>query len=166
MTLAAFDVHYLNDGRASAAAVVFDAWGDERASAVYHRMRAGAAAYIPGAFFRREMPGILALMDMIAAPPRTLIVDGYVVLSTRPGLGSHLFEALDGRIPVIGVAKSEFAGSDAARVSRGRSGRPLFITAVGMSVETAAACIQAMHGPYRIPTLLRHVDRLAREKAG
>jgi deoxyinosine 3'endonuclease (endonuclease V) len=93
-------------------------------------------------------------------------VDGYVVLGTRPGLGSHLFEALDGRIPVIGVAKSEFAGSDAARVSRGRSGRPLFITAVGMSVETAAACIQAMHGPYRIPTLLRHVDRLAREKAG
>jgi deoxyribonuclease V len=166
MTLAAFDTHYLEDGRASAAAVVFKAWGDGRPSAEYHCMLAGSAAYVPGAFYRRELPGILALVDRIASPLATLVVDGYVTLGTRPGLGRHLFEALGGRIAVIGVAKSEFTGSTAALVLRGLSRRPLYVTAAGLTADTAAARIRAMHGSHRIPTLLRRVDRLARETAG
>ncbi len=164
MRIAAFDVHYLEDGRASAAAVVFAAYGDDTAIAAYHRMLARPAAYVPGAFYRRELPGILALMDLIHRPLATLIVDGYVSLGPRPGLGRYLFEALDTQVPVIGVAKSRFQAVPAHEVYRGTSRRPLYVTAAGMAVEEAAAKIQAMHGTHRIPTLLQRVDRLAREK--
>jgi deoxyribonuclease V len=47
-------------------------------------------------------------------------------------------------------------------IRRGRSTKPLFVSAVGWELENAAAAIAGMHGPYRIPTLLRLADRLAR----
>ena len=165
MTIAAFDVHYLDDSRASAAAVLFDAFVASRPSAAYHRMIVEPAAYVPGAFYRREMPCLLALLDRIDIPLATLIVDGYATLGPRPGLGQHLYEALQGQIPVIGVAKRGVEGVPAHEVYRGGSRRPLYVTAAGMAVEAAAAHVQAMHGPHRIPTLLRYVDRLARERA-
>jgi deoxyribonuclease V len=66
-------------------------------------------------------------------------------------------------IPVIGVAKTAFHGSDfAARVLRGASRNPLFVTARGVPVNDAARWVEAMHGPHRVPTLLARVDRLAR----
>jgi hypothetical protein len=34
-----------------------------------------------------------------------------------------------------------------------------------MTLEEAAANIQAMHGTHHVPTLLQRVDRLARDKA-
>jgi len=34
---------------------------------------------------------------------------------------------------------------------------------VGVDSQAAAACIQRMHGPSRLPTLLKRVDRLCRE---
>ena len=166
MTIAAFDVHYLEDGRASAAAVLFADFGASVPAAAYHRMLARSAAYRPGAFYRRELPAIRALLDQIAVPLDTLIVDGYVMLGSRPGLGRHLFEALEEKIPVIGVAKAFFEGAAAHEVHRGGSRRPLYVTAAGIDSLEAAASIRSMHGPHRIPTLLRHVDRLAREKAG
>jgi deoxyribonuclease V len=81
-------------------------------------------------------------------------------------LGWHLFDALESKIPVIGVAKSRFEGAPAHEVYRGASRRPLYVTAAGMTLAKAAANIQAMHGAHRIPTLLQRVDRLAREKVG
>jgi deoxyribonuclease V len=45
---------------------------------------------------------------------------------------------------------------------RGGSRRPLFVSAVAMSAEEAAAGIRAMHGRHRIPTLLQFVDHAAR----
>jgi deoxyribonuclease V len=90
-------------------------------------------------------------------------VDGYVLLGpNRPGLGARLFEALGNSIPVIGVAKTYFQGSRAASVRRPGSDRPLFVTAVGVDLGLAAEQIARMHGPFRIPTLLRRVDQLAR----
>jgi deoxyribonuclease V len=38
----------------------------------------------------------------------------------------------------------------------------LFITAAGVSLERAADYIKAMHGPFRLPTLLKRVDQLCR----
>ncbi len=90
-------------------------------------------------------------------------MDGYAWLGPdRPGLGARLFEALGSNIPVIGVAKTYFQGSRAAAVRRPGSERPLFVTAVGVDLATAAGQVESMHGPYRIPTLLRRVDQLAR----
>ena len=98
-------------------------------------------------------------------PVDVVIVDGYVWLGdgTKPGLGAHLYQALGERTPVVGIAKTKFKGADSAsEVIRGKSTRPLFITAAGMSLEVAAEHVRWMHGRYRMPTLLKRVDSLCR----
>jgi deoxyribonuclease V len=40
--------------------------------------------------------------------------------------------------------------------------RPLHVTALGLDAADAAARVAAMHGPYRLPTLLKRADQLAR----
>ena len=162
MILAAFDVHYLKDRRASAAAVLFSDYSNTEPAAVYTQVLSGAADYIPGEFYRRELPGILALLKKFDQAPDEMVVDGYVMLGNRPGLGQRLFTAFNGKIPVIGVAKSKFKGSSGVEVFRGGSLCPLYVTAAGMDETTASEKIRRMHGAYRLPTLLKEVDRLAR----
>lgn len=162
--IAAFDVHYPAQGRARAAAVLFAQYDAAAPDRIMSRLIPEPAGYTPGAFYKRELPCILRLLDHFEQMPAEMIIDGYVWLGAKPGLGQHLFEALDGRIPVIGVAKSAFAGAAAQKVLRGGSQRPLYITAAGMSAETAARNINRMHGPHRMPTLLTRVDQAAREK--
>ena len=87
-------------------------------------------------------------------------------MGSRPGLGQHLFNALNGRTPVIGVAKSRFKGSSGIEVFRGGSKQPLYVTSAGVDLQKASEKIKRMHGNYRIPTLLKRVDLLAREKSG
>jgi deoxyribonuclease V len=90
-------------------------------------------------------------------------MDGYVWLGgvDKPGLGAHLYQALGGRTTVVGVAKTRFQEAGmACEVFRRKSNRPLFITAAGMSPDCARGHVRSMHGPYRIPTLLKHVDEL------
>ena len=160
--IAAFDVHYLEDGRASAAAVLFCDYGDAEPAATYTQFTAGSTEYIPGAFYKRELPPILALLERIDDGLDEMMVDGYVMLGDRPGLGQHLFEALDGSIPVIGVAKSRFEGSAGAEIIRGRSKKPLYVTSAGVALSKASESIRRMHGAHRIPTLLKLVDGLSR----
>lgn len=123
--------------------------------------------YQPGEFYRRELPCLLALLE-VAAQVHTLdavVIDGYVTLDAggRAGLGAHLFAALSRQIPVIGVAKTAFQGSDhALAVTRGGSLKPLFVTAAGADVAQAAAQIARMAGPHRLPTLLKRADTLCR----
>ena len=84
----------------------------------------------------------------------------------RRGLGAHLYEALARVTPVIGVAKNRFgprAEQVAIEVLRGASSRPLFVTAIGVDAEAAAADISRMHGEHRLPTMLKRVDRLCRD---
>lgn len=160
--IAAFDAHYPACG-CVAAAVLFSDYRDAEPKAEYSRFLPIAADYIPGEFFKRELPSILALLEQIVEKTDELIVDGYVMLGNRPGLGQHLFEALACKIPVIGVAKSRFKGASGAEVFRGRSRHSLYVTAAGTDLQTAAESIRQMHGPYRIPTLLKRVDMIARE---
>jgi deoxyribonuclease V len=78
-------------------------------------------------------------------------------------LGAHLYAALGKKVPVIGVAKTRFTAASAARaVRRGSSNRPLYVTAAGIDIETAVQHVQSMHGPYRLPTILKRVDQLCR----
>ena len=161
--IAAFDAHYSEDGSASAAAVLFFDYADSAPAAVFTKsLTAGAANYVPGAFYRRELPCILMLLAEINQTLTEMIVDGYVTLGNRAGLGKHLFDHLDGKIPVIGVAKSKYEESTGTDVYRGGSNRPLYITAAGLRQKTAAEKIRMMHGPHRVPTLLKLVDLLAR----
>ena len=123
------------------------------------------AKYQPGRFFERELPCLLAVLDGHLHDVAAVVIDGYVTLDTlgKPGLGTYLFDALDGKIPVIGVAKTAFQGSlHAVPVVRGASRTPLYVTTAGMDVQEAAEYLRDMHGPHRLPTLLKRVDRLCR----
>ncbi|NVB39287.1 endonuclease V [Pseudenhygromyxa sp. WMMC2535] len=124
------------------------------------------ADYVPGRFYERELPCVLALLDTIALPLETVVVDGYVILDAagRYGLGGHLYEVLGRELPVIGVAKNPFRDNPPAiEVCRGESRRPLFVTALGVDPRAAAEQIERMHGRFRLPTMLKRVDRLCRE---
>jgi deoxyribonuclease V len=164
-TFACVDVDY-RAAAAVTACVGFTAWSDAVAAYEHVRRAPGAPAdYEPGAFYRRELPHLLDALAELPVAPTTIIVDGYVWLAPdRPGLGAHLHDALGGRAVVIGVAKRSFAGNTAAvPIVRGGGSAPLYVTAAGVDAATAATAIAAMHGPYRIPTLLKRADRLARD---
>jgi len=96
-----------------------------------------------------------------------IVIDGFVILddSGKYGLGGHLYERLDRTIPVIGVAKTNFHENvqHVIPVYRGESKNPLYITAIGTDLQQAANDVQGMHGDYRIPTVLKELDRRTKE---
>ena len=157
------DVHY-RESDASAAAVTFCDWSD--AMAVDERVVeiSEIQPYEAGQFYRRELPCILAVLRA-TSPVDTVIIDGYVWLdgAAKPGLGAHLHLALEGKVAVVGIAKTRYQGADRAFVvTRGVSKRPLYVTAAGMEMELAAQRVLSMHGEHRIPSLLARVDYLCR----
>lgn len=160
----ALDVQYAED-HAMVAGVAFGQWTDEQPLRTFVERLPAAADYEPGRFYQRELPCLLALMRLHQLQPSCVLVDGYVYLDghAEPGLGKHLFDALEGTVPVIGVAKTSFRaiGPD-YQVLRGGSERPLYVTCVGEDLQAARAAVASMHGPYRIPTLLKRVDQLCR----
>lgn len=162
--LACLDVDYREQG-AVAAVVAFREWPDANPLSESTATIVEVQPYQPGQFFRREMPCLLAALAELKSRPDVVVIDGYVWLGdeSAPGLGAHLFEAMERRIAIIGVAKTKYAGAMLAReILRGNSLSPLFITAVGMDLSEAAGHIADMHGPHRIPTLPRRVDQLCR----
>jgi deoxyribonuclease V len=151
---------------ALAACVEFRSWSDARPSAEHVRRIPEVAAYVPGEFYRRELPCVLAVLGDMIEPLELLVVDGYVFLDGegKPGLGAHVHTALGGKTPVIGVAKNRFRSNTGAfELLRGGSTRPLFVTAIGIAPAEATELIGRMHGSYRLPTLLKRVDRLCRD---
>jgi deoxyinosine 3'endonuclease (endonuclease V) len=163
--IAVFDVHYIENSFASAAAVLFSDYTNSIPNAEYSCHLWNMADYIPGEFYKRELPCIIKLYEQIEVSLEEMIIDGYVMLGDKPGLGQYLYDSLDHKIPIIGVAKSNFKGSKGAEVFRGRSQKPLYVTTAGMDLQEACENIKRMHGNYRIPTLLKRVDLLAKEKA-
>ena len=161
--IAALDVHYSSEA-CSVAAVEFSDYGDAEPMIEFTKIISIAAPYIAGEFYRRELPCILSLIEQMGHLPGEVIVDAYVMLGDKPGLGWHLFEHFEGKVPVIGVAKSKFAGAPAFEVFRGASSQALYVTAAGIDPNKAAQRIQSMHGIHRIPTLLKRVDKLARDR--
>lgn len=161
--LVALDIDY-GSAAVTAACVGFATWDAAEADLeLVVRAETVPEPYAPGELYRRELPHLLAALDRVDAPIEVVVVDGYVWLGPgRPGLGARLHRALGERTPVVGVAKNPFAGAAGVPVRRGASARPLFVTAAGMDAQAAAQAIQGMHGSYRVPTLLRRVDRLAR----
>ena len=166
MRCACVDVDYRSDASAFAACVVFDAWSAELPTDTRVVRIDAVESYEPGEFYRRELPCVLRVIAEVGGVLDAIVVDGYVTLDPdgRPGLGAHLYEALRCAVPIIGVAKSRFAtATTAIPLLRGGSRVPLWITAAGIDAGLAASHVLSMHGRHRIPTLLRQVDRLARE---
>ena len=161
----ATDVHYRGDQAAVAAGILFPHWAEAAVTRVIVKTTEGVAAYAPGEFYKRELPCLLNLLTEIDTPLETVVIDGYVSLGARrrPGLGMRLYEAMGGKVPVIGVAKSLFTGTDpGCALWRGTSRTPLYVTAVGMPLDEAKRRVLSMHGEHRIPTLLKQADRVSR----
>ena len=167
--IACVDVDYQDSQplgtRARAACVVLARWDAEATAAEYLRELDGVADYTPGRFYERELPCVRAVLELVREPIDVIVVDGYVVLDAagKLGMGGHLYRALGGRTPVVGVAKNPFAGAPAIELRRGDSQRPLYLTALGLDPANAAARVRTMHGRFRLPTMLKRVDRLCRD---
>jgi deoxyribonuclease V len=163
----ATDTYYHPDGTAKAVGVLFHDWTDAEPARVIEVNIPAVEDYEPGAFYKRELPCILAVLAACELVELDLIViDGYVILndSGKPGLGVYLYEALQRRIPVIGVAKTSFFENTVhvAEVLRGDSTKPLFVTSIGVDLNEAARAVQSMHGEFRMPYLLKLLDGVTR----
>ncbi|WP_444929801.1 endonuclease V [Microbulbifer sp. SSSA002] len=163
----AVDVDYREPG-ALVAGVAFEHWSDPEPQQQYRSHIDSTLEYEPGAFYKRELPCILTLIEEHQIKAQLIIIDGYVNLGKeqRPGLGAHLYSALRGEIPIIGVAKKPFKDTPAeAQLLRGNSIKPLYISSLGLPLTEAKQRVLKMHGKHRIPTLLKWVDRECRRTA-
>jgi deoxyinosine 3'endonuclease (endonuclease V) len=164
-----FDTYY-GDGYAKTAVVGIESWDSSEASFELSDIIHEVNEYESGSFYKRELPCLLSIINKINLDPEKdiLVIDGYVVLSDlgKPGLGGYLFNELEGKVPVIGVAKNDFVPLKSLKkaIYRGGSKKPLFITALGYDLQKASEKIISMHGEFRIPAILKLVDQKSREQ--
>jgi deoxyribonuclease V len=163
--IALFDVDYQGD-KAHVAGVLIQDWPASEPVRIYAKIISGIAPYEPGAFYKRELPCILALLSDIDEPLTCYVIDGYVWLGDKPGLGYHLHQEGPVKVPVIGIAKSRFYNNHKAlEVIRGNSHNPLFVTSIGIEVETSAQHVKQMSGNHRLPDLVKLTDQMCRKWA-
>src|SRR4051812_38004665 len=109
----AVDVFYAQD-TAFAVGVKFN-WQDESPLEIIVASITSVADYVPGEFYKRELPCILAVLGKTKLDDIDfIIIDGYVYIDNayQYGLGGHLYEALQKKIPAIGVAKTKFSNNE------------------------------------------------------
>lgn len=150
------------------AGVLFNDWEDATPFNEYVSVVDGIENYTPGQFYKRELPCILKLLEEHSLFPNIIIVDGYVFLDghINPGLGKHLYDALDKKINIVGVAKKAYFSIGCEhKVYRGKSKNPIFVTSIGQKLNLSRENILSMYGEYRISALLKRADQLCREKA-
>lgn len=163
----AFDTYYF-DGKAKTVCLEFTEWNQSENFKVHTEIIDNVEEYIPGEFYKRELPCILSLLNQIDLKKvEAIIVDGFVYLNDEKkyGLGGHLYEKLNEEIPIIGVAKTNFASieKDKRSLLRGDSQKPLYVTAIGIELDDAFQKVESMAGEFRMPTLLKEMDRLTKE---
>lgn len=164
----AFDTYYY-ENFAKTVCIAFEDWSSEQEKEIFNEKTKITADYESGAFYKRELPCILSLLEKIHLKSNgIIIVDGYVTLNDdgKIGLGGYLFEALNRKFSVIGIAKNGFSSPDSKRreVFRGESKTPLFLTSIGIDVDEVHKKVEEMHGNFRFPTLLKKLDQLTREE--
>jgi deoxyribonuclease V len=162
----AVDVDYKANNEAIIAGIIFENWEEKEIIKEVIVKIDNVEEYISGQFYKRELPCILALLERLPKLPDYIIVDGYVYLNdNKKGLGGYLYQSLDEKIPIIGVAKNSFQNiSTDTYLYRGESKKPLYITSAGIEQKEAKKLVKSMHGKYRFPTLLKEVDRSCRDK--
>ncbi len=161
--IACLDVDYRDD-HAMVACLLFENWTDETETQQLVKRINDVAPYVSGEFYKRELPCLLAVLTDLKDSLDVVVIDGYVWLALeKKGLGSYLYEALGSAIPIIGVAKTNFHEAPSVAVKRGESQNPLRVTTAGVDTQVAATYIEQMHGEFRLPTLLKKVDRICRE---
>lgn len=164
----AIDVFY-TESHSKTVGVIFNDWQDsEPQDIIVEEVEKESTPYIPGQFFRRELPCILNLLEKINLEEfDTVIIDGFISLKDNngkvcSGLGEHLLERLPKGVSLIGVAKTNYCKTNeiSEHVRRGKSTRPLYVQGRGdYNNETAGNLIRLMKGNFRIPTLLKILDK-------
>jgi deoxyribonuclease V len=157
----AIDVHY-KETYAKAVGVLFQ-WEDEIPRKIITTIVKEVAEYESGQFYKRELPCILQLLEKIdLSKIEAIIVDGHVYTSNDKtfGLGSHLHQALNKKLPIIGVAKKSFINTEEVSfpINRGESKVPLYVSTIDYAIENAIENIKKMKGKYRIPSILQILD--------
>jgi len=165
-----FDTYYFDHDKANTICLAFENWESAVPDDEFSEIKEGVEEYIPGQFYKRELPCILSLLEKVKTQIEDIsciVIDGFVYVDDhmKPGLGKHLYDALDSEIPIIGVAKTNFAAVERYKLplKRGNSDTLLYISSVGIDMDTAYDLIKKMHGEHRIPTLLKKVDTLTRQ---
>jgi len=164
----AFDTYYF-DQKAKTICLEFAEWNEDKNFKIHSEIIDNVEEYIPGEFYKRELPCILSLSKQIdLSTIDVIIVDGFVYLNdeNKYGLGGYLYEKLNKEIPIIGVAKTNFASIEKNKKAlyRGDSKKPLYITSIGIDLDEAYKKVESMAGEYRFPTLLKELDRLTKEE--
>jgi len=162
----AIDIYYHDKG-ATCVGVLFD-WEDVEPKKIIRAFLDEVEEYVPGEFYKRELPCVMAVIYQVRQYKiDCIILDSHVQLGNgQIGLGEYVYKTVNEIYPIIGVGKRGFySNAEYVReVRRGESENPLYVSAIGMDLDKAAECIKNMHGKFRLPTILKEVDRIGREK--
>ena len=140
--------------------MTFRSWKDKRPLEFHSLIVEGAPPrYTGGNLQARELPMILVLMSLIDSDIDTIIIDGYVDLESKPGMGRILWERLSQQVPVVGIAKSPHLGAPHCLIHRHGTKKPLYISTAGIGQTDAALKVLSMAGNQRIPAILKKIDR-------
>jgi deoxyribonuclease V len=161
----ACDVQYVDD-TGFAAGVCFNNLTDELPGQVAQAVVRPVADYVPGEFYLRELPCLLELLRTLQQLPQVVFVDGYVWLAgERPALGARLYEALNGTVAVIGVAKTSLKMAGESQQLSRAGHRPIYVSAAGIDLANAVEMVTVMHGDGRLPAMIQLADQEARALA-
>jgi len=143
--LLAIDVHY-KENYAKVIGVLFNL-EDKEPYQIISDTITNVAPYEPGQFYKRELPCLLKLIKHnILSKIDIIIVDGHVYIDNdfKLGLGGYLYNELDQKIPVIGVAKRSFHNTEdvTKKIFRGQSKNPLFVSSIGVDLKTASDIVK------------------------
>jgi deoxyribonuclease V len=165
--IVAIDVHY-RENEAKIVCLEIDNWIDNISSKTHIVYKYDVADYESGAFYKRELPCIINIMEFVDLEMvECIVVDSYVYLDDddKKGLGYYVYEHFEGKTPVIGVAKTSFHNNtkNVYPILRGSSLSPLYVSSIGIELEVAAQHVVSMAGEFRMPTLLKLLDTLTKE---
>lgn len=172
----AVDSYYYSESDCYTVGVVFDNWKSDTPKMTKSVHTRHFDNYIPGNFYKRELPGILDILkEFNINDIDTIIIDGYCWLNDREkglvkGLGMYLNDALSVDYPdidIIGVGKTLYGKRSTSiynEIIRGKAKKPLFITDCRLTNnETAGMKIKSMTGKFRIPYMLKYLDDRTKE---
>mgnify|MGYP006192411485 FL=1 len=161
------DVGYQNN-KAKVVGGFFEDWNVNQLLKLAYKEVDEVQEYIPGEFYKRELPCILEfLKEHNLEEIECIIIDGFIFLDNenKKGLGAYLYESLNNKLPIIGVAKSKFYNNtkNTIELVRGQSKNAIYISAIGIELDEAAKLINSMHGEFRLPNLIKQVDTETRK---
>ena len=169
------DIEGSNKTNCSIAALLFDQFESKEIIKSYHvDLITNVAEYVSGEFYKKEMPCLQYMWNNLPQNIKnqidTVIVDSlYDLWDGRPGMGHHFHDWLISEgynVEVMGIAKKKFKDNSLyiTKVIRGNdSTTPLNVNGSDKTKDYKKI-VQSMAGDYRIPYMVKEVDKLSRTK--